>query len=69
MITVAQLIEQLQKCDLNSSVEISVGQSNSVYPVVYLEPLQVINKQNGHDTRIKVRMPEDKKVINQKIKK
>lgn len=68
MNTVQDLINELQKCDLNSPVEIAVGVTSKPFPAAYCKPAFVISKQNGVHTRIKISLPEGMAVIQRKPK-
>lgn len=61
--TTKELITELQKCDPESRVEISISQYNKNYPVAYCGVDQVCNKQNGQDTRIKIALPKNMRTL------
>lgn len=65
--TVKQLIESLQKCDPDSNVEVAIMQFNKAWPVAYCKPEFVKSKENGHDTRIYVALPQQMRTSLSKV--
>lgn len=58
-----ELINLLKECDPESTIEISVNQINNRWPVDYCNIENVINKQNGKDSRIIITIADNLKII------